>query len=154
MSPRGLISCVLKVHIYFFAWFHLCILAGGTSSFHRTVAVTDFEPTDARMAFPCFDEPSFKANFSIKIRRESGHIALSNMPKVLPLSETLENHSQVELWSLLCYFKKYFLCFQDLSHYFVLSIYIVRNKLNLILLDFLTSLWEIVTLEVLFCFVF
>lgn len=48
----------------------------------RTIAVTDFEPTEARMAFPCFDEPSFKANFSIKIRRESRHVALSNMPKV------------------------------------------------------------------------
>uniref|UniRef100_A0A4W2DIA0 Aminopeptidase n=1 Tax=Bos indicus x Bos taurus TaxID=30522 RepID=A0A4W2DIA0_BOBOX len=48
----------------------------------RMIAVTDFEPTEARMAFPCFDEPLFKANFSIKIRRESRHIALSNMPKV------------------------------------------------------------------------
>ncbi|XP_004678177.1 PREDICTED: endoplasmic reticulum aminopeptidase 2 isoform X2 [Condylura cristata] len=48
----------------------------------RIIAVTDFEPTEARMAFPCFDEPLFKANFSIKIRRESRHIALSNMPKV------------------------------------------------------------------------
>ncbi|XP_062942906.1 endoplasmic reticulum aminopeptidase 2 [Cynocephalus volans] len=48
----------------------------------RIIAVTDFEPTQARMAFPCFDEPSFKANFSIKIRRESRHIALSNMPKI------------------------------------------------------------------------
>uniref|UniRef100_A0A5F5Q0F8 Aminopeptidase n=1 Tax=Equus caballus TaxID=9796 RepID=A0A5F5Q0F8_HORSE len=48
----------------------------------RTIAVTDFEPTQARMAFPCFDEPLFKASFSIKIRRESRHIALSNMPKV------------------------------------------------------------------------
>ncbi|EPY73394.1 endoplasmic reticulum aminopeptidase 2 [Camelus ferus] len=48
----------------------------------RTIAVTDFEPTEARMAFPCFDEPLFKANFSIKIRRESRHIALSNMPKI------------------------------------------------------------------------
>lgn len=59
------------------------------SSFHRIIAVTDFEPTEARMAFPCFDEPSFKANFSIKMRRESGHVALSNMPKVLSLAETL-----------------------------------------------------------------
>ncbi|XP_066509895.1 endoplasmic reticulum aminopeptidase 2-like isoform X2 [Hoplias malabaricus] len=33
------------------------------------------------MAFPCFDEPIFKANFSIRIRRGPSHIALSNMPK-------------------------------------------------------------------------
>lgn len=61
----------------------------------RIVAVTDFEPTEARMAFPCFDEPLFKANFSIKIRRESRHIALSNMPKVktVELGEgLLEDH--------------------------------------------------------------
>ncbi|XP_067083811.1 LOW QUALITY PROTEIN: endoplasmic reticulum aminopeptidase 2-like [Osmerus mordax] len=47
----------------------------------RTLASTHFEPTSARSAFPCFDEPSFKANFSIRIRRSPGHIALSNMPR-------------------------------------------------------------------------
>uniref|UniRef100_A0A4W3JHP5 Aminopeptidase n=1 Tax=Callorhinchus milii TaxID=7868 RepID=A0A4W3JHP5_CALMI len=48
----------------------------------RLLASTHFEPTSARMAFPCFDEPSFKANFSVKIRRGSQYIALSNMPMV------------------------------------------------------------------------
>ncbi|TMS03121.1 Endoplasmic reticulum aminopeptidase 2 [Larimichthys crocea] len=48
----------------------------------RTLASTHFEPTSARMAFPCFDEPSFKANFSIRVRRSSEYIALSNMPVV------------------------------------------------------------------------
>ncbi|XP_066509894.1 endoplasmic reticulum aminopeptidase 2-like isoform X1 [Hoplias malabaricus] len=47
----------------------------------RLLASTHFEPTSARMAFPCFDEPIFKANFSIRIRRGPSHIALSNMPK-------------------------------------------------------------------------
>lgn len=46
------------------------------------MALTHFEPTSARMAFPCFDEPSFKANFSVRIRRTSEHISLSNMPVV------------------------------------------------------------------------
>nr|XP_048706530.1 endoplasmic reticulum aminopeptidase 2-like isoform X3 [Caretta caretta] len=48
----------------------------------RLLASTHFEPTSARMAFPCFDEPSFKANYTIKIRRDGQRSALSNMPKV------------------------------------------------------------------------
>uniref|UniRef100_A0A8K9XK09 Aminopeptidase n=1 Tax=Oncorhynchus mykiss TaxID=8022 RepID=A0A8K9XK09_ONCMY len=48
----------------------------------RNLASTHFEPTSARMAFPCFDEPSFKANYSVSIRRSRAHIALSNMPVV------------------------------------------------------------------------
>ncbi|KAI1900319.1 hypothetical protein AGOR_G00048750 [Albula goreensis] len=46
----------------------------------RVLASTHFEPTSARLAFPCFDEPGFKANYSIKIRRSPSHTALSNMP--------------------------------------------------------------------------
>uniref|UniRef100_A0A3B4BC09 Aminopeptidase n=1 Tax=Periophthalmus magnuspinnatus TaxID=409849 RepID=A0A3B4BC09_9GOBI len=48
----------------------------------RVLASTHFEPTSARMAFPCFDEPSFKANFTVRIRRGPEFISLSNMPLV------------------------------------------------------------------------
>ncbi|XP_032062239.1 endoplasmic reticulum aminopeptidase 1-like [Aythya fuligula] len=46
----------------------------------QVLAATHFEPTFARTAFPCFNEPAFKARFSVKFRREPKHLALSNMP--------------------------------------------------------------------------
>nr|XP_054750384.1 endoplasmic reticulum aminopeptidase 2-like [Lytechinus pictus]XP_054775249.1 endoplasmic reticulum aminopeptidase 2-like [Lytechinus pictus] len=44
------------------------------------MASTQFEPTSARQAFPCFDEPSMKANFSLKMVHDENHITLFNMP--------------------------------------------------------------------------
>jgi puromycin-sensitive aminopeptidase len=44
----------------------------------RTLAATQFEATDARRAFPCWDEPAFKAVFSATLVVPLGLVALSN----------------------------------------------------------------------------
>jgi len=48
---------------------------------------TQFEAIDARRAFPCFDEPSFKVPWQIVLHVKREHMALSNQPAV---SETDE----------------------------------------------------------------
>ncbi|XP_042437233.1 aminopeptidase M1-C-like [Zingiber officinale] len=48
----------------------------------QIMALTQFEPTYARRCFPCWDEPAFKATFTIKLEVPSKLVALSNMPVI------------------------------------------------------------------------
>jgi aminopeptidase 2 len=48
----------------------------------KYLATTQMEPTDARRAFPCFDEPALKAKFSITLIADKQLTCLSNMDVV------------------------------------------------------------------------
>jgi puromycin-sensitive aminopeptidase len=52
------------------------------SGTEQVLGATQFEAPHARMAFPCFDEPAFKAVFGITLEVADGVLALSNGPEI------------------------------------------------------------------------
>jgi puromycin-sensitive aminopeptidase len=44
----------------------------------RVIGTTQMEPTDARLAFPCWDEPDLKAVFAVTLVVDDGLLAISN----------------------------------------------------------------------------
>lgn len=77
---------LLLTHMFSFGRIHSVILVSLLAHrIRRYIATSKFEPTFARQAFPCFDEPAMKAKFNISIVRPSdnGYSALSNMDVVV-----------------------------------------------------------------------
>lgn len=62
------------------------------SGITQTLAATQFEATDARRAFPCWDEPDFKAIFATTLVIDPRLTAVSN---TTVLSESIEHNKKV-----------------------------------------------------------
>ncbi len=53
----------------------------------QVIAATQMQATDCRRAFPCWDEPEFKAIFAVTLDVDDGLTAISNSPEVERITE-------------------------------------------------------------------
>ncbi|XP_041970736.1 uncharacterized protein LOC121727124 [Aricia agestis] len=85
----------------------------------RWMGTTQFQPGHAREAFPCYDEPGFKAYFDITIIREEGFSpTISNMP--IRITEPIAGGRVAETFHRTALTSTYLLAF-IVSHYVVVA---------------------------------
>ncbi|XP_057655305.1 aminopeptidase N-like [Diorhabda carinulata] len=71
---------------------------------------TQFEATNARRVFPCFDEPQYKATFALSISYPMGFVAFSNTPGFVDNFDE-ENHIATRTFSETLRMSTYLLAF-------------------------------------------
>jgi len=89
---------VIKIHFTAYLkdnlkGFYRSVYKDKASGKDEYIAVTQFQATDARRAFPCFDEPGIKAKYKVKLGRRVDMSSISNMPieeKGMPMEGTTE----------------------------------------------------------------
>ncbi|KAM6980556.1 aminopeptidase N-like [Aplochiton taeniatus] len=62
----------------------------------KIVATTQMQPTDARKAFPCFDEPAMKAIFHMTLIHPHGTVALANAINFEPANITMGGENVIQ----------------------------------------------------------
>ncbi|XP_056135222.1 aminopeptidase Ey-like isoform X2 [Lampris incognitus] len=62
----------------------------------KVVATTQMQPTDARKAFPCFDEPAMKAVFHMTLIHPTETVALANGMNYEPVHVSMEGENVIQ----------------------------------------------------------
>ncbi|GJQ73764.1 hypothetical protein Trydic_g18705 [Trypoxylus dichotomus] len=83
------------------------------------MAITHLEATNARRAFPCFDQPNYKARFQITLRRATRYITASNARLVQTL---IANDVATDIYDVTPVMSTYLIAFM-VSDYAALSVW-------------------------------
>ena len=62
-----------------------------TNGAEQVIAASQMQATDCRRAFPCFDEPDFKAVFAVTLAVRAGLMAIANGPEISRTSEVTDD---------------------------------------------------------------